>query len=442
MDEDDEDRMRSGWASRAEDSTRFRSGRDGDDLLVSFECDECIFWKLYRGRPDLNRKEHVFAMACIRRINLDAFWSRAKSTVVANTAQARKMIASCKRMNLQGPFYPPGPLPLDDHCGYEVALLMVVASLEKGRYSNTHKQWDTIRKIRSTFSNQLRSAAISNFSTLSLADNQGSSYQRLAPDPCGSLWFQRFMTGCKKRMGQDWRPNRAMSVELMAALLELVEQKAIVTSDTATRHKWVMVGGYCCVCFVLSLRSSEGLLADLAGMIEHLQDGRPNLVIPLLGKFKGEDHSSQHLMPCVNVTDSGIQVKTWLYRVVAIHRAAGRTKGPMFLNNNGVQYSTSEMNVLFLECLTEIFERQPSMFGVDIKTVEDIVDKYHVFRSFRRGSESRAVAMKVSEADRYVVNRWRRKEVAGASRVSHPIGQHYVDISQVSPSFLRYTKAM
>ena len=82
------------------------------------------------------------------------------------------------------------------------------------------------------------------------------------------------------------------------------------------------------------------------------------------------------------------------------------------------------------------------MFGVDIKSLEDLVDKYHVFRSFRRGSESRAVAMKVSEADRYVVNRWRRKEVAGASRVNHPIGQHYVDISQVSPSFLRYTKAM
>ena len=68
-------------------------------------------------------------------------------------------------------------------------------------------------------------------------------------------------------MGQDWRPNRAVSVELMADLLELVEQKAISTSDMAMRHKWVMVGGYFCVCFVLSLRSSEGLLADLEGML-------------------------------------------------------------------------------------------------------------------------------------------------------------------------------
>jgi hypothetical protein len=31
----------------------------------------------------------------------------------------------------------------------------------------------------------------------------------------GSLWFQRFMLGCKKRMGQDWRPNQAISAELV-----------------------------------------------------------------------------------------------------------------------------------------------------------------------------------------------------------------------------------
>jgi hypothetical protein len=114
----------------------------------------------------------------------------------------------------------------------------------------------------------------------------------------------------------------------------------------------------------------------------------------------------------------------------------------MFINKEGLQSSTKEMNALFVECLIDVFERKPVMFGVDIKTPEDVLEKYHVFRSFRRGSESRAVAKKVDEADRYTVNRWRRKEVTGASRVNHEIGHHYVDITQVSPSFLRYTKAM
>ncbi|KAI2498168.1 hypothetical protein MHU86_16311 [Fragilaria crotonensis] len=266
--------MVSGWSRRPEDPSRFRTGRDGDDLLVSFECDDCIFGKLYHSRPDMESAEDSFAMACIRRINLDAFWSRARSTVQANTYQARKMLESYKRLRLRGPFLPPGPLPQHDHCGYEVALLMVVASLEKGRHSESHKQWDTIRKIRSTYSNQVRASAIANFSSISLADTQGSSYQRLASDPCGSLWFLRFMAGCKKRMGQDWRPNRAISVELMEELLTEAERRALAAQDEKLRHKWVLGGAYFCICFVLSLRSTEGLLADLDGMIEHFDEDR------------------------------------------------------------------------------------------------------------------------------------------------------------------------
>ena len=57
----------------------------------------------------------------------------------------------------------------------------------------------------------------------------------------------------------------------------------------------------------------------------------------------------------------------------------------------------------------------------------ELADKLNVFRSFRRGLESQAVSMKVSEADRCVVNRWKKKETAGANRVLHAIDQHYVD---------------
>jgi hypothetical protein len=100
------------------------------------------------------------------------------------------------------------------------------------------------------------------------------------------------------------------------------------------------------------------------------------------------------------------------------------------------------MNDLFLEILTDIYEEHPKLFGADIAGAGDLQDKFNVFRSFRRGSESRAVAMKVSEADRYVVNRWKKKESAGTGNVAHTIDQHYVDINMVKESFLRYTTAM
>jgi hypothetical protein len=63
------------------------------------------------------------------------------------------------------------------------------------------------------------------------------------------------------------------------------------------------------------------------------------------------------------------------------------------------------MNELFLMVLGEIYEEQPALFGINFQDIGDLPDKFNVFRSLRRGSESRAVAMKVSKADRYVVNR-------------------------------------
>lgn len=222
----DEDRLESGWGSRPKDRNRFSTARNGDDLLVSFECDDCIFFKLYSRDPDINCDKDLFALACIRRIVLDAFWSRARTTVESNTAKIREGLRISNRLGLQGPYLNPGPLPQGDHCGYEVALQMVVASLGSGRYSDTHKQWDTIRKLRSSYSNQVRAAKDANSNVLTIADDKGSSYQRIARDPCGSLWFQRFMLGCKKRMGQDWRPNQAISIVLVHELLNGCETRA------------------------------------------------------------------------------------------------------------------------------------------------------------------------------------------------------------------------
>jgi hypothetical protein len=92
--------------------------------------------------------------------------------------------------------------------------------------------------------------------------------------------------------------------------------------------------------------------------------------------------------------------------------------------------------------MLELFDSHRELFDVDVKSETDIQEKYNVYRSFRRGSESRAIAQKVSESDRYVVHRWRKKESAGQNKANHPIDQLYVDISLVKDAFLRYTKAM
>ena len=100
------------------------------------------------------------------------------------------------------------------------------------------------------------------------------------------------------------------------------------------------------------------------------------------------------------------------------------------------------MNDLFHALLSEILEDNCDLFAVDIRTPSDLFENYNVFRSFRRGSESRALSNNVSEGNRFIVNRWRKKEKAGASKIALSIDQQYVDISLAKDPFLRYTKAM
>ena len=57
----------------------------------------------------------------------------------------------------------------------------------------------------------------------------GKNYTRITKEVCGSLWFARFARGCNRRMGQDWRPDQAISVDLEIALLEYVEIKLQTT---------------------------------------------------------------------------------------------------------------------------------------------------------------------------------------------------------------------
>jgi hypothetical protein len=244
-------------------------------------------------------------------------------------------------------------------------------------------------------------------------------------------------------MGQDWRPNRAISTPLMLKLLTLVESRIRMSQDLEERCKWVMAGSYFCFCYVVSLRSSEGLMVDVVGIREYGEATIDHVVIPLLGQVKGEDHTRQHLIHCVNQTDSGIDVRKWVSRLRAIHSILRKENGPAFINSSsGVQSTTSEMNDLFIDLLTEIHEDHRDLFAVDIQSPADLNDKYHVYRSFRRGSESRAVSREVSASDRNQVNRWRKKESATSSKMSQPIDQLYVDVTLVKEAFLRYTRAM
>jgi hypothetical protein len=75
-----------------------------------------------------------------------------------------------------------------------------------------------------------------------------------------------FSIGCKHRMGQDWRPNQAMSTDLLSRYLSAIEFKIM---DATTFDELNVIGAYSVVTYVISLGGSEGFLLDLGGLRKH-----------------------------------------------------------------------------------------------------------------------------------------------------------------------------
>ena len=121
----------------------------------------------------VNNHKDDLLLRCIRRANLDTFWSRATSTVANNIRLVEKQIKLSATVGLDGPFEQWGVLPNHYHCGYEVAINMLLYSMQKGRYNDEYVQFDTIRKLRSAYSNHVRAYVQGNQTTISIQDHNG-----------------------------------------------------------------------------------------------------------------------------------------------------------------------------------------------------------------------------------------------------------------------------
>jgi len=437
----DRPRIEDAWGSKLRNKKDFLEGRDGDSLLIPFECDQCIFLKLRSHLPDSNSTSDTLLMATIRRLNLDAFWSRERSTVSANLSRVKRMINISATVGLDGPFPIHPPFPLHDHCGYQVAINMLLFSRRPGVHDPSYTQYDTIRGYRASYSNFTRAASINNRETRSLGDFNGN-YQRLVLDECGSLFFKRFTEGLRNRMGQLWKPNLAMSIPLLKYLIFSLENKLEALEDSDEQHIYISTITYIIVSYVISLRGPEGFLLDLEGLNKHLNYSSEYSVITLRGRLKGEQNDSDHLIPCSNVTSSGINVKGVLNRLIEFKRSANQIHGPAISNCEGKILSAKLVDDIIHESLIEILETAPDLFPPTIVSSEKILTSYQCFRTFRRTSATRATEQGVSSSDTDVVNRWKTNEGAKGKRPNVSMRQHYTQLDLLLQPFLRYTRAM
>lgn len=430
------------WGKRHKRQDDYLRARDGDHILAPFECDLCVFRKLRGHSPCIGNSVDDLLLGCIRRANLDVFWSRATSTVQSNTRLARNAYKLSNLVGLNGFMNHIGPLPPYDHCGYEVAIVILLASRKPGRYSTEYTQYETIRKYRSCYSNQVRASPQANHHVLALGNTKGA-YQRLSTDVCGSLWFQKFNEGCKNRMGQIWRPNRGMPIELLLLFLKGIEQRIEGNTSRTERHKWIVLATYISVTYVLSLRGAEGLLLDLGGINTYWERGDGTyIIVPLLGKIKGEQHDVVHKIPCVPVTSSGINVKAQLERLRSIKADLRYFDGPAISDSEGKLLSAKDLDEMVIEILHELFVSHQELFPGDITEKKHIQQYYQCFRTFRKTSDTRALEAGVAREDITTVNRWRENDKAQGKRPNRSMVQHYAEFDILLQPFKRYTWAM
>ena len=102
------------------------------------------------------------------------------------------------------------------------------------------------------------------------------------------------------------------------------------------------------------------------------------------------------------------------------------------------------MSAIYNRChkfLISLHERGES-FHREIKSADNIMERFSVFRSLRRTSTTRSMNQNVSSNDIDTINRWKAVEASKVKRSGGPMRQHYAEFSLLKVPFLRYTHAM
>jgi len=133
-------------------------------------------------------------MKSIRRVNLDALWSREPSTVSALTRDVCKGIKLSQSMGIPPPYPDLGPFLDHDDFGYGVALQMVWDLLEPGVYAD-YKQFDTVQRLRSAFSSVWEASTQGSLPVLAFASDDHKWVTSVTMCPTSSKWFKRFTEG-------------------------------------------------------------------------------------------------------------------------------------------------------------------------------------------------------------------------------------------------------
>ena len=405
------------------------------------------------GKPGSEfRTSDCELMSYFRRANLDMFWSKEASTVAGSLSAYKQARRNRVLMGMPPEIIPQGPYPIGDPYGMAIAVDILKQSQRPGKNSKNYTQYDSVRKLRSGYSNLFAASPALNkgFSgtddTYKIKSSKGVRFDYLY-GKTESQFFAWFMLGMKKRMGRLVNQDMGISMDLMLAILKQYDLELEDPDLDPDRVRTIIVcGAAFVILFAGALRGNEVLYVERSELVKWRQGGRTkkvdmtHVVVPLMGRFKAETGTRNFMMALANESDSGLEIGRWVHLLSAKLEMEGLSKsiGPAICNADGSLITAQELNAELHDVLLEIQANSPELIVSSI----DVKYKYSINRSFRRGSTTRAREKGVSEATISINNRWRQVERSGGSMPNLRMIDLYTEISQTLVSRLRFSKSL
>ena len=394
------------------DKCMFMEARSGDTLMTPFQCEFCLFQNI-KGRDAIEKvTRDGYMLGILRRANLDAFWARQRSTVARTVTELNRLRQLEMDFGIKTGIPRRGPFPVEDTFGAGLALCMLQRSLDLGKNAPT-VQYNTARKMRSALNNAWESSSLAqNEVTFCL---QGKYSHRTSSARGRSFWYCRFDDGLHRRLGDQVVQDEAISGRVMREVIKVLDARVVADpNDTEA----IEAGAFFLLAYLGALRGNEVAMANLGAMrsvmktTQNFQESTPHVPLVLQGLMKSRSGTpTTHLFLLSCVTRSGIvpNIGIWMDRLIELREKEGRTSGWLFPVKEGKGKGEPVKMNHYEDCLHDVLlevQRETNLIPTDL----DIVDRYHISRSFRRGATTEARIGGVSGEDIELNNRWRMEE--------------------------------
>jgi len=415
------------WFKQEQRTKRMNHGVRGAHASIPFQCEVCWMINL-EGRLPEPGLDDAFVIG-LRQANLDAMGDQARTTIVAHANAIGRLVENCRLIRKTPSIPQRGATRLGDDVGMGVAVDMLLHSLTaKPRLKGERfVQFDSVRKVQGTFTLawELSPTGLEEKNTFGI----GTGKVLLTTCPTQQKWFGLFLRGMENRMGYMSQRNQPLSVGVIPLLLDMVKEEA-EDNEERVAAKFVKFGAAVALATCGSLRGPEVFLLDLAGLHKYVDLGKngvmpldpmkggtdlsdvPYIVIPLIGKFKGESGARHHLMALASVTRSKIELREWIEKLMAVRSKEGHRTGPVFGYRNRSVAAISEYDNILGGFLRRIQIERPDL----ISPSNPVEENYSLLQTFCRTAKGRVRTANLDTGDQNAMNRWRKIEGAKGKR--------------------------